>query len=290
MVLKRSISNLIILILILPALASACELEAIMVNQDPYPAVPGDYVTAVFQIKGVSDVDCGLVSFTLNPKFPFSLDSGISPEKSIIGGTYSGTNFKSFLLAPYKIRVDSKALDGDNDIEAILTSKTNNLISSTIETFKINVEATDTDFEISVKNYDELTKIITFDILNVGKNDIEALTIEIPKQEKITIKGSNRNIVGSLDSNEDTTFSFEANPKNGEIEVNILYTDKVNVRRELKKKVEFDSEYFTNRESDNNGMSFWFYFSLVLIIFLATRWYFKQKKSKKQKHLRHSKN
>ena len=51
---------------------------------------------------------------------------------------------------------------------------------------------------------------ITIEVLNIEASDIEALTIEIPKQDNIEVKGPNKIVVGDLDSNEYTTAEFEA--------------------------------------------------------------------------------
>ena len=83
---------------------------------------------------------------------------------------------------------------------------------------------------------------MTIEILNIADTDIEALTIEIPKQDNIVIKGTNRVVVGDLDSNEYTTADFKANLKDGEINLKILYTDQTGIRREVMEKVFFDSD------------------------------------------------
>ena len=48
--------------------AEACSLDVKMVNQDPYPAIPGDYVKIVFQVEGISNSDCGEIEFELAEK------------------------------------------------------------------------------------------------------------------------------------------------------------------------------------------------------------------------------
>ena len=54
---KRSDKLLILLPLFLISLtlvsAIACDLKVSMINQDPYPAIPGEYVKIVFQVEGV---------------------------------------------------------------------------------------------------------------------------------------------------------------------------------------------------------------------------------------------
>jgi hypothetical protein len=261
---------------------AGCSLNASLINQDPYPAVPGEVLTLVFQITGVQNPVCGKVQIELLESFPFTVD----PESNKIIEVQSGTfvqDFGSFLLAPYKVRVDKDAVDGDNTIRLSMKSSA----ASTISRFNINVKDSRTDFEVSIKNYEKSTRTLTFEILNTGKNDIEALTIEIPKQEKIEIKGSNRNIIGSLDSNDDTTFSFEAIPKDGEINLIILYTDESNERRIVEKSVVFDSDYFAGRVSDEDGAGFGTYFLIIIILAVLYFWWRARKKKKHPHHFHH---
>ncbi|MFH1290501.1 MAG: hypothetical protein ABIH92_03770 [Nanoarchaeota archaeon] len=266
------------------ASAAACDLDVSMINQDPYPAVPGDYVKVVFQITGLENPDCAEVSFELVEEFPFSLDPGKESTVEILGGTYI-RNYESFLLVPYDLRVDEDALDGDNTIEAILRfEKGDGRVVSQIEQFDINVEGINIDFEISVKDFDSTTNTLTFEILNVGENDVEALTMEILKQDNIVVKGPNRNIVGDLDANEDSTAKFEALPYGGEVEVRILYTDSLYERRTMTKSVVYDSSYFTNRKADEvQPRSTYFYLFWGLAILWILLWIRRRWKRKKER-------
>ncbi|MCA9485509.1 MAG: hypothetical protein KC506_01555, partial [Nanoarchaeota archaeon] len=186
--------------------AAPCVLESELINQDPYPALPGDYVKLVFQLSGLENPDCGQVSFELNEEFPFTLDPGVSPKVTVDSGTYA-RRFQSSLIIPFQVRVDEEAIDGDNPIEVVYYYGIGQG-TALRNTFDINVEDVRTDFEVSIKEYDPATNTLTFEILNIGEHDIEALTIDVPKQDNIIVKGSSRNIVGDLDSSEDTTFRF----------------------------------------------------------------------------------
>lgn len=246
------------------AAAEVCDLSVSLINQDPYPAIQGDYVKVVFQIDGLENTECGTVTFGIKEDYPISLDPSIQNPIIINSGTYQ-RNYGSFYLAPYKLRIDENALDGENPIEVHYSTKTS---SNIIETFDINVEDTRADFEVHIKNYDYETKELTFEILNIEKVDVEALTIEIPKQENIEIKGTNRIVVGDLDSNEYTSADFEAILPEGEIKINIriFYTDTINVRRELQKVIDFDSSYFTERNKTKISQPYWLYILVILIV------------------------
>jgi hypothetical protein len=259
------------------ALSSSCDIGVKLINQDPYPIAPGDDFKAVFQVTGINDPTCGQVTFKLIEGFPFFLEPKEQGIRSINSGTYSTFEFKSFWIVPFKLIADKSALDGENTLRVSLTSTR---WGEEIFQFNITIEDLIADFEVSIKDYESSTNTLTFEILNIGESDVEALTIEILKQENIEIKGNNRNIVGGLDSTEDTTFSFEAIPEDGEIKLIILYTDESNTRRMLEKTVVFDSTYFKGRVRDEKSTPFWVW-GLVIIIIGITYWYWRKKKKKK---------
>ena len=257
---------------------SACDIDVVILNQDPYPAVPGDYVEIVFQAKNIDNPNCGVINFELVEKFPFSLDPGFGNSYTFQGGIYL-QDFKTFLIAPYKVRVSEQALEGDNKIKVKYSyGKLLNNSSATKE-FNVDIKDLHSDFEISIKDYDKETNNLVLEILNIGEHDVEALTVEIPKQKVIDVKGSSRNIVGNLDSNEDTTFSFEAKPKDGEIMLNIIYTDEINVRRSVEKSVVFESSHFEGRASDSDGgnNTEWI---VIVVLLLAGFWWWRRRKAR----------
>ena len=136
-------------------------------------------------------------------------------------------------------------------------------------------------FDVYVKNYDTATNILTLEILNIGKSNVKAITLTVPAQEGIVVKGPNKNVVGDLDSNEYTTADFELSGS-GKINVQIEYTDEVNVRRTTSKTVEFDPTYFVGRKADQKTTSVWTY--LLVLAILATAGYLIYKRYKKNKH------
>lgn len=260
--------------------ASGCSLNATLINQDPYPAVPGEYVKLVFQISGVSDPTCGQVKVELANEFPISFDPNVSNILIVNAGTYA-SDYSSVLIAPFKVRVDKSALGEGNQVTLKYTSGKNLDDAPYItKKFDLELEDTGTDFEVSVKDYNYATKIITFEILNVGKNDVESLVADIPIQDNIDIKGSRRDIIGSLDSNDDTTFTFESSQKNGQISMVLLYNDGAGVRRQVEKSVMFNSADFKNRVRDSSSSGKWVFFIVVLIAIAV--WYFRRRHKKKK--------
>jgi hypothetical protein len=269
---------LIALLLLSPTIISAtCSLDVTLINQDPYPAVPGDYVNLVFQITGVENPECGKVSFELLEKYPISFDPSESNKIQINSGTYQ-KDYSSYLIASFKVRLDEHALDGANKIET-LYGRQDLTSSHQIKNFNLEVQDTHADFEIHIDKYSPTTKELTVEILNIAKIDVEALTVEIPKQPNADVRGTNRIVVGNLDSNEYTTADFKADLTDGEISFKILYTAPTGDRREVTKTTVYDSAYFTPKDGDTN-ISIWVYIIGAIILIIIVRWLWKKRKKK----------
>jgi len=261
------------------AAAETCDINATLLNQDPYPAVPGDYVKLVFQLEGIDDPDCGDITFDLLADYPIEFNPGENGFRKFTRVDYI-KDYESNILIPYEVRINKDALNGANPIEVRIQSRGD---ASVTKTFDIEVDDVRADFEIYVKDYDYSTNEITLEILNIEESDIEALTIEIPKQDAIGVKGANKIVVGDLDSNEYTTADFEATPKDGEFKVNLIYSDTINTRRTVEKTVTYDSSYFTDRKADQKTTSKTTYIVWLVIILLAIWWIVKKFTKKKKK-------
>lgn len=259
--------------------ANPCAPQISIISQDPYPAIPGDYVKVVFQIAGLENPNCGIITFGINENYPIHLDPNTQNPITINSGTYR-KDFSSFYLAPYKLRLDENALDGENPIEVYYSAGS----SSVVQDLNITVQDTRADFEVNVKNYDYTTRILTFNILNIAKNNVKALTLEIPKQNGIEIKGANRVVVGDLDSNEYTTADFEAILPQGQTNINlsVIYTDSINARRQIQKIANFDSSYFTDVNAKKKIPWFWIILIVAVVAFFVWRSIKKKKREKER--------
>ncbi len=266
------------------ASAEPCNLQISMINQDPYPAIQGDYVKVLFKIDGIRNTECGTVTFGVKEDYPISLDPNVENPITIKSGIYE-KDYNSYYLVPYKLRIDSNALDGENPIEIYYSTRT---ASNVVKEFDITVEDVRADFEIHVKDYNYITKELTFEILNIAESDVEALTLEIPKQDDVSIKGANRIVVGDLDSNEYTTADFEATlpDKETTINLNVIYTDSINSRRELQKVVNFDPSYFIDRNGDKKTPPYWLFGIIVLVIVIIVWRIIKKKRREAERRKR----
>lgn len=280
---KRVISLLLLVFLFSGVSAASdssirCNPTVQLISQDPYPAVPGDYVKLLFQISGVSDSSCGGISIELAENYPISFDPGESKKVSFLSGTFV-RDYQTHKLIAYQVRVDKDAMDGENPIEILISSGASSVVES--KKFNLNVEDVRADFDVFVKSYDYSNNRLVLEILNTAKNDVKAITVRMPKQENIKITGSNQNIVGDLDSNDYTSRDFTAVPKDGKINLEIEYTDITGKRRTVEKEVLFESEYFTHTKSNGNfKVNFWMIAFIALLAFFLIRDYRAKKKKK----------
>jgi len=276
---KKGVITLLLIFSIGLVAAEACSLNATLLNQDPYPAVPGDYVKLVFQLEGIEDPDCSDITFNLLSDYPIEFNPGESGLKTFKKVDYI-KDYESNILIPYEVRVNKNALDGANPIEVRMQSRGASPIS---KIFNIEVEDVKAEFEVYVKDYSYVTNEMTLEILNIESSDVEALSVEIPKQDSIEVKGANRIVVGDLDSNEYTTADFEASPSDGEFKISLIYSDTINTRRTVEKMVKFDSLYFTNRKADQKTTSITTYIVWIVIVVLLIWWVVRKFKKKKKK-------
>jgi len=256
-----------------------CSPTVQLISQDPSLASPGEYVKLVFQIEGVSDSSCGTVNFELKNEYPLVFDSGTSNIYSFESGFFQ-RNYGEFATVPFKVRVNEDAVDGDSQIETLISYKG---IKGVVNNFSISIQDLSSNFEVYVKNYDTSTNIVTLEILNIGKSDTRAVTIILPPQENILVKGPNKNIAGDLDSNEYTTADFEIAGVGGKIQVQVEYTDEVSVRRSLDKTIEFDPNYFIGRKADEKKTSLWTYIFLSVVILILVLWIYRRYKRSKHR-------
>lgn len=261
--------------------AQSCNPNVTMINQDPYPAIPGDSVKLLFQINGVDNPDCGNVNFELVPKYPISLMPDQQASYSISAGIYQ-QDYKSFFLAPYNVKVSESALNGDNPIEVRYNFGNNEGYIS--KQFDLNVKDVRAKFEVHVKSYNPNTKTITFEILNIASSNVKAITVEVPQQKGISIEGSSDNIVGDLDSNEYTTadFNVKSMPSSGNITLNLHYSDAINDRRVVTENVSFDANNFTAQAQKKSHASTY----IILILIAGAIWYYIRRRNKKKKALK----
>ena len=205
-----------------------CNLNINVVNQDPYPAVPGSYVDVVFQVSGISSNYCDGVYFEIVPSYPFSLDEGIETTKHISGNTYVAGKNSDWTFA-YTLRVAEDALNGN----ATLTVKYGENSAYITKDFDLEIEDSRTSFDAVIQDY--TSEEVSIAIANTGKYTANSVVVRIPTQDGFTATLTDGQMVGNLDSGDYTIITFEItqdkrSEDNG-LNFDVYYTDELGFRR-----------------------------------------------------------
>ena len=265
------------------SVSAVCQLTPQLVSQNPYPAVPGQSVQLVFQVNGIENPDCSQVTFELVPNFPLSFNPGSSPYFSVQGGTYAGVNYGTYVMVPYTVNINPMATDGNDTIDLRYTSGGPRNVSVD-NYFNLSVQNVLSSFQVFVNNYNPVTHDLTLEIINTGKNDVQALTVEIPDQNNVTVQGPNYNVVGSLSAGDYSTADFTVLPYKGNINLTIYYNDITGTRRNVSESFSFNPDRFAAPPKTTSPAV---YIVLVLIVIIIVYFiYRRHKKNKKKKLLR----
>jgi hypothetical protein len=184
-----------------------CDLNITLLNQDPYPAVPGEYVKVVLQISGLENSICDGAKIEIFPKYPFSLYEG-SAVRTIEGDSFI-EHYDTEWMVPYRLRIDDDAVEGAEEIEVWFGE----LDSTSYEKsfFEIEIEDSQTEFDAVVQDISGTE--ISIALANTGKYEANAVITRIPEQENFEAVGTNGQMIGNLESGDYTLVSFEVTPK-----------------------------------------------------------------------------
>jgi len=97
-------------------ISSSANIDVSLINQDPDPAEPGKYVEVKWKVENAGSSNTKNVIFEVLPKFPFSLDPGVSATQKI--GSMWGRQMGDIgIIVTYRLKVDENAVEGLNEIE-----------------------------------------------------------------------------------------------------------------------------------------------------------------------------
>ncbi|MFH1623043.1 MAG: hypothetical protein ABIA12_00785 [Candidatus Aenigmatarchaeota archaeon] len=238
-------------------------LRAVLLNQDPYPADPGSYVTLLFKLENWGTSSVSDVTFSLVPAYPFSLDPGADATVQL-GNVGSLAQGSMSYFVKYKVKVDADAIGGENEI----TVRYGNGTSMSQQTFNVSVDNPRTDFEIVSQG--STSSAANLAVANVGANTAYSTIVRIPEQTGIRTTGTSASVVGNLNAGDYTLVSFEiasvgasaaagtnstfvpeslpagqsASPQRAaakEITVEVSYTDGLGIRRTVLKSVALEA-------------------------------------------------
>jgi hypothetical protein len=259
------------------SIQTPASLNIYFVNQDPYPADPGDYVNLLLKLENSGSQDANNVTVQLITAYPFSLDPGISPTNSL--GIVKGLGDEMQYQLKYRLKVDNNAVNGDNEIKLkySFTDINGNFVDA-IRTFNITVSNPRTDFGVVVQ--DSTAGTTTFAIANIGSNNAYSVIATIPPQSNFRTTGVSSSVIGNLNAGDYTLASFQVSSnavgnatrpenfsmgrgagnftgnftmaENGNLIFDISYTDTLGIRRTVEKEVVMN----LNSTFGNGGVTF----------------------------------
>ena len=188
-------------------------LDITLLNQDPDPAEPGEYVELRFKVEKAGNAELNDISFELQPQYPFSFDASDSPVKDLGDWKVQGDSSQYYTLY-YKLRVDESALEDTYNIS--LLQKANG-ITSTRE-FEVRVDEP-RDIELAVGSVqtqprelvpDYQDAQVDVELVNIGEEDAYQVIAEMKLVNGIeeSFGYSNRVTLGTLESGLGKTASF----------------------------------------------------------------------------------
>jgi len=203
-------------------------------------------------------------------EFPFTIDPSSNSVHRIRSGTYT-KDYSSTFMAPFKVRINEDALDGETPIKI--------RYKNVEKMFNIEIQDIRANFEIFVDDFELATNTITFEVLNLGDENIEAVTVEIPTQDGVKIYGANRENIGDLSSNEATTSDFRILTDKESIDIIIYYSDITNTRRSVEQTITLNLSNFNYPSDNKTSPLIW----VLLVIVGIILFFFIKKRYKKNK-------
>ena len=126
---------------------SGNDVAVTLINQEPDPAEPGEYVALRFKFDNNGTDEARNVEVELLPNYPFSLDPDTEAVKKV-GTLQSMQRGDVGVIIKYRVRIDRNAIEGENDVK--LRYRINN--DAWIEPKEFKVDIRTRDAILSVEN------------------------------------------------------------------------------------------------------------------------------------------
>ncbi|MGV8151676.1 MAG: hypothetical protein ACP5OG_01220 [Candidatus Nanoarchaeia archaeon] len=189
---------------------NTCNPSIKIINQDPYPAIPGSYVKVVFEVTNLGYCANGF-AVKLNPEYPFSLDNNSSIISTISSNPYA-SGYKSSWIVPYKLRIASDAIDGDYSLKLAYHTGDSEIFTNYVEQgFNVTIKDSRTEFDAVIQEVSGSD--VSIAIANVGKYTANSVVVRIPQQDYFAASGIDGQMVGNIESGDYTIVGFSVNKK-----------------------------------------------------------------------------
>ncbi len=266
------------------------QIRVTLLNQDPDPAQQGDVVELRFKIENLGGETNYDVVTEILPKYPFSLYTGDSLIN--IGKLRAGQTGADSVIVTYKLKVDSLAVQGDNEIELQIKSNGAVLFSYTNNEFLVKIsDYTEPDLKVYIRENTILTPnskgTLTIEIANVDITDVKFLQLNLlPNEDYHLLSSSGYVYIGDIDSDDTESEDFEIfvkDTKDGKITIPVQLKYQDSNENNFEKQYDLEFNVYSSGELSKYGLiqrSYWGYIVVLVIIGIAA-WYFWKKRRRR---------
>ena len=219
--------------------ARTSQIEVTLINQEPDPAEPGNYVDARFKLDNNGSEEARNVEIEILPQYPFSLDPGREALRSA-GTLQSMQRGDVGVIVKYRLRVDKNAVEGENEIK--IRYRIDKGVWVEPEEFFIDVQTNDAILAINSVSVDkEFFEPGSSGILRIGiVNEADSLVKDIKAwldfggMPFVPLGSTNEKSVYQIDARKTHEFSFkllakpEAESGVYQVPLRISYSDELN--------------------------------------------------------------
>ena len=264
------------------------KVKVTLLNQDPDPVGQGQVVEVRFKVENTRSETFENVEVEILPEFPFSLYTGDAVTE--IGKLRAGQTGADAVIVDYKLKVDSEAVEGDNEIELLLRVGSN-IYSYVDDQFMIDVEEYNLpEIKVYLRETDIIQSnskgTITIEVANVDKADVKFLQMTLlPTDDYNLLSASNYVYLGDVDSDDTESEDFEifVSDVDGQVSIPVLlqYEDIEEIEHEEKFEINFN--VYDSGELSKYGLqkrSYTLTVIVVIVILIVVYFYWKKRRKK----------
>ncbi len=219
---KRGIIYTVLFILLISAsyaqlttgrVAEGTNVQITLLNQNPDPVQPGRYVELRFRVENLGTYKTEDIKFEIAPDYPFTLDPGESAVREL-GTLYGRATGDESATVYYKLRVDSDAVEGENEIRLMYT--TDGGMNWASKDFDVRIQTIDAS--VQIKNIQSQrvrpgqVTTLSVELENMADSLLEdvSLKLELDSDDMpfVPINSSSEKKTKTLEAGESTVFDF----------------------------------------------------------------------------------
>ncbi|MCP3684893.1 MAG: hypothetical protein GY861_19705 [bacterium] len=199
---------------------SGVKISISMINQEPDPVEPGDYVTVRFKIDNRGSDNAERMVFELLPKYPFSLQPNENAERDV-GTVWGRQKDELGVIVKYNLKVDEDSISGNSPVNVRYKLKDGGWIKLSTD-FNISVESQDAIVIVDSVDVPELVTPgnslwINLTVKNHAHTLVKNLKVKLDTAATpsfIPLGSTGEKIITQLDYNEkaDTSFKLHCSP------------------------------------------------------------------------------